>query len=248
MTEAFVRIPEERLAVLIGTKGEVKRAIEERSGARLDIDPEDNAVRVSSPPTADPWGALKARDVVLAIGRGFSPDRAFRLFRGEQYVTVLDMKEISGKRTKDAMRRIRARLIGERGRARERVEDLSGCSVSIYGSSVALIGTAEQLERGVRGIRLLLRGSEHSAVFSYLERARERAMIGPEAPPGTLDEDEPLTVGSFRSGPSPSSTSPGGKGSKGTGAKGPVGPPRGKADDEDGDDLEDDEDDDDLDA
>lgn len=196
MTETFVRIPEERVAVLIGTGGVVRKAIEEKSGAKLTIDVEDNSVMVTSPPTDDPWGAMKARDVVLAVGRGFSPERAFRLFRGETYLEVLDMKEVSGKRTKDAMRRLRSRLIGEHGRARERVEELSGCSVSVYGSSVALIGTAEQLERGVRGVKLLLRGSEHGAVFSYLERARQRAITAPEEPgtsglnlPGLEEED-----------------------------------------------------------
>ena len=182
MTEVFVRIPEERIAVLIGTGGAVKKAIEEKSGAHLDIDRDDNSVLVTAPPDVDPWGALKARDVVLAVGRGFSPERAFRLFRGEMYLEILDMKEISGKRTKEAMRRLRARLIGERGRARERVEELSGCLVSVYGSAVALIGSAEQLDRGVRGVKLLIRGSEHGTVFSYLERARQRALTAPEEP------------------------------------------------------------------
>lgn len=195
MTEVFVRIPEERLAVLIGTGGAVKKAIEEKSGAHLEIDRDDNSVLVTSPPTEDPWGALKARDVVLAVGRGFSPERAFRLFRGETYIEILDMKQISGKRTKEAMRRLRARLIGESGRARTRVEELSGCSVSVYGSTVALIGDPEQLERGVRGVKLLIQGSEHGAVFSYLERARQRALTAPEEPtlpdsgPGMADLD-----------------------------------------------------------
>ncbi len=177
-----MRIPEERIAVLIGTGGAVKKAIEEKSGAHLNIDRDDNSVLVTAPPDVDPWGALKARDVVLAVGRGFSPERAFRLFRGEMYLEVLDMKEISGKRTKEAMRRLRARLIGERGRARERVEELSGCLVSVYGSAVALIGSPEQLDRGVRGVKLLIRGSEHGTVFSYLERARQRALTAPEEP------------------------------------------------------------------
>lgn len=180
MTELHVRIPEERLAVIIGTGGVVKRSIEEKSKAKLEIDREDGSVRITSPGDVDPWGAMKARDVVLAVGRGFSPERAFRLFQGENYLGVISMKEISGKRTKEAMRRLRARLIGEGGSARSRLEELSGCSVSIYGASVALIGTAEQLERGERGVRLLLRGSEHGAVYSYLERARQRDLQAPE--------------------------------------------------------------------
>jgi ribosomal RNA assembly protein len=173
MTRLFIRIPEERLAVLIGEKGSVKKSIEERANARLDIDVDDSSVTITAPETEDPWGAMKAFDVVLAIGRGFSPQRAFRLFTGESYITVLDLKGVSGKRTKDAMHRIRSRLIGTAGKARTRLEELSGCSVSVYGSHVALIGATDELERGTRAMMMLLRGSEHSTVFGFLEGARK---------------------------------------------------------------------------
>lgn len=185
MTRLFLRIPEERIAVLIGEKGITKKAIEQRSGARLDLDTDDASVAITAPETDDPWGALKAHDVVLAIGRGFSPQRAFRLFTGETYITVLDMKDVSGKRTKDAMHRIRARLIGSAGKARERLEELSGCSVSVYGKSVALIGNTEQLERGTRAMMMLLRGSEHSSVFGFLEGARRSSERSEESAYGT---------------------------------------------------------------
>ncbi len=186
MTRLFVRIPEERIAVVIGAEGGTRKAIEERSGAKLQVDPDDSSVEITSPETADPWGAMKAHDVVVAIGRGFSPQRAFRLFTGENYLTVLDMKEVSGKRTKEAMRRIRSRLIGTSGRARERLEELSGCFVSIAGYHVALIGSVDELERGTRAMTLLLRGSEHSTVFGFLESARRVAATN-----AALDEDRP---------------------------------------------------------
>lgn len=177
MVEMFLRIPEDRMAVLIGVGGATKKAIEERSGARLEVESGSGEVRVTGPEEGDPWGTLKARDVVLAIGRGFSPERAFRLFKGETYLSVLNMREVTGKRDKMAVRRIRARLIGERGKARERLEELSGCSISIYGYHVAIIGNAEELERGTRALTLLLRGSEHSTVFGYLAGERERSAL-----------------------------------------------------------------------
>ncbi|MCL4325020.1 MAG: KH domain-containing protein [Candidatus Thermoplasmatota archaeon] len=176
MTELFVRIPEDRLAVLIGVGGVAKKAIEDRSGAHLEIDTADGSVRITSPPDSDPWGALKARDAVVAIGRGFSPQRALRLLTGENYITVLNMREVTGKRDKNAVRRIRSRLIGEKGKARERLEELSGCSISIYGYHVAIIGSAEELERGTRALTMLLRGSEHATVFGYLAGERQRSV------------------------------------------------------------------------
>jgi len=72
--EEFVRIPKERVAVLIGKKGKTKREIEERTGTRIEVDSETGEVFITSTEkTRDPLAVWKARDVVLAIGRGFSP-------------------------------------------------------------------------------------------------------------------------------------------------------------------------------
>jgi ribosomal RNA assembly protein len=176
MSVLFVRIPEDRLGALIGPKGETKRTIERSTDTRIDVDPDDETVRVSSADEGDPTGVLKARDVVLAVGRGFSPPRAMRLLDPDTYLDILDIKETTGKHEKDALRRIRSRVIGAHGRARERIEELSGCSVSVYGTTVALIGKEEQLERAGRAVRLLLRGSEHSTVFHMLVRMRREAL------------------------------------------------------------------------
>ena len=177
MPTLFVRIPEERIGVLIGPGGRTKHAIEERTRTSVEIDPEDGEVSLTSRIEGDPYGVLKARDIALAIGRGFSPDRALRLLRDGTMFAVLDIKIETGKRRKSALRRIRARIIGTHGRVRERIEELSGCFVSVYGSTVALIGEEAQLERARRAIELLLRGSEHSTVFHLLARLRSDAAL-----------------------------------------------------------------------
>lgn len=186
MPVLHARIPEDRVAVLIGAGGSTKRTIADRTRTTVEIDADDGDVRVSGPET-DPMGVLTARDIVLAIGRGFSPERAMRLLREDTFLGILDIKLTTGRREKSALRRIRARVIGTRGRARARIEELSGCSMSVYGSTVALIGTEEQLERASRAVELLLRGSEHSTVFHLLARLRrdaaiEEAMAGPPVP------------------------------------------------------------------
>jgi ribosomal RNA assembly protein len=177
MPVLFVRIPEDRVGVLIGTGGQTKTAIESRTSTSLDVDAGEGAVRVSAPDDGDPMGALQARDLVLAIGRGFSPQRAWRLTKENTYLGVIDIKRVTGKREKAAMWRIRSRLIGVGGRARSRMEDLSGCSISVYGNTVALIGDEKQLERATRAVEMLLRGSEHSVVFHMLARQRTDAAL-----------------------------------------------------------------------
>ena len=186
MPVLYARIPEDRVGVLIGTGGRTKQEIARRTRAQIDVRAEDGEVEIRSADT-DPDAALRARDIALAIGRGFSPPRAFRLAREGTMLAVLDIKFETGKREKAALRRIRARVIGTRGRARERLEELSGCSVSVYGSTVALIGDADQLERARRAVELLVRGSEHSTVFHMLARLRFSAALADATEP---DEDQ----------------------------------------------------------
>jgi ribosomal RNA assembly protein len=187
MPVLYARVPEDRIAVLIGAGGRTRRTIAERTSASLEIDTEDGEVRIEGP-DSDPMGALRARDIVLAIARGFSPERAMRLLKENTYLGVLDIKFTTGKHEKSALRRIRSRVIGTKGRARARIEELSGCSVSVYGSTVALIGEEEQLERATRAVEMLLRGSEHSTVFHLLARLRRDAAIA-EATAGPDDAD-----------------------------------------------------------
>jgi len=185
MPTLFARIPEDRVAVVIGPGGRTKKAIAAATATELEIDSGEGEVSVSGPDT-DPMGVLKARDIVLAIGRGFSPERAFRLLKDDTYLGIVDIKAATGRREKSVLRRVRSRVIGTRGRARSRIEELSGCSISVYGSTVALIGEEDQLDRATRALELLLHGSEHSTVFHLLARLRRDAeldeALGPSGP------------------------------------------------------------------
>ncbi|MFI5417505.1 MAG: KH domain-containing protein [Candidatus Lutacidiplasmatales archaeon] len=189
MPVLYVRIPEDRVGAVIGPGGRTKRQIEVATHTAVEIDAVEGEVRVSNPDDGDPISAMKARDIVLAIGRGFSPNRAFRLLKDDAYLGVIDIKRVTGHREKPAMRRIRARLIGAEGKARERIEYLSGCSMSIYGSTVALIGQEAQLERATRAVELLLRGSEHSAVFHLLARMKREDALAQATGPEEIPDD-----------------------------------------------------------
>jgi len=187
MPTLYARVPEDRVAVVIGPGGRTKRTIAAATSTELEVDAEEGEVCVRGPDT-DPMGVLKARDIVLAIGRGFSPERAMRLLKENTFLGVLDIKFATGHREKSALRRIRSRVIGTRGRARERIEELSGCSMSVYGSTVALIGEEEQLERATRAVELLVRGSEHSTVFHLLARLKRDDAVKEATLPDTVED------------------------------------------------------------
>lgn len=189
MPVLYARIPEDRIGALIGPGGATKRRIASGAHAELEVDAEEGEIRVRSPDD-DPGAALVARDIAIAIGRGFSPERALRLLRPGTMLAILDIKLETGKRRKTSLRRIRARVIGTGGRVRERLEELSGCSVSVYGSTVALIGDEGQLARARRAVELLLRGSEHSTVFHLLVRLRSDAALADATASPELDLPE----------------------------------------------------------
>ena len=176
MTTLYARIPEDRVGVLIGAGGRTRREIAEATSTEVLVDAKEGEVRISGPDT-QALRVMQARDIVLAIGRGFSPERAKRLLKDDTYLGILDIKVTTGHKEKAALRRIRSRVIGTRGQARARIEELSGCSMSVYGATVALIGQEDQLERATRAVELLLRGSEHSTVFHLLARLRRNAEI-----------------------------------------------------------------------
>jgi ribosomal RNA assembly protein len=164
-----VKIPQDRIGVLIGAGGETMREIEERAEVRLDIDSEEGSVRVEM--VGDPVVGLKGPDIVKAIGRGFAPEDALRLLDDDMMMfDVIDISAVS--RNKNDLKRHKGRLIGEGGRTRELMEDLTGASVTIYGSTLGVIGGPQQVEAVREAAEMLLDGAPHGAVYSFLERKR----------------------------------------------------------------------------
>lgn len=166
-----VRVPMERVAVLIGPKGEVRRYIEDRCGVSLDIDSADGSVVVHEEGAEDPFVAMRAGEIVKAIGRGFSPEHAFALPRDAFYSHLRDITDYFGKKP-NPVRGMRARLIGTGGKTRRVLEDLSECHISVYGDTVGIIG--DEWGSGVarRALDMLLSGSEHRTVYAFLEKMR----------------------------------------------------------------------------
>lgn len=121
----------------------------------------------------DPIDPFKAADIVLAIGRGFAPDRAMSLLGDDRSLHVIDLREFAGK-SPSQIERIKGRIIGERGRARRSMESLTGASISVYGRTVAVIGSTASLRMAVDAISSLSSGSMHGAVYGRLEAARRR--------------------------------------------------------------------------
>ena len=173
MPQLFVKIPKERIGVLIGPNGKTKREIEEKLNVTLEVDSEAGDVTINlNEDSTDPSQLFKARDIVLAIGRGFSPERAFRLLHDEDMMlTIIDLREIFG-RSKSDIRRVKGRIIGKEGKTRRIIEECAEVSISVYGHTVSIIGGMEQSEIAREAISMLIKGSQHATVYRFLQRKR----------------------------------------------------------------------------
>jgi ribosomal RNA assembly protein len=129
----FIRIPKERVGVLIGPEGKVKLDIEERLQVKLDIESESGGVQITlNEKATDPSLLIRAKDVVMAIGRGFAPDRAFRLIRNDETVfDLVDLRLIFGRSDSD-IRRVKSRIIGMNGKTRRTIEELSEADLVVW--------------------------------------------------------------------------------------------------------------------
>ncbi len=181
-----VNIPRERVGVLIGEKGSVKAGIESRLGVKLSVDSRDGTVIIDlAKPVregGDPVSLFKARDIVTAIGRGFSPERAFKLFEDGVILSVIDLSEYVG-RNPNNLNRVRARLIGTGGKTRRIISENCHVEISIYGDTVSIIGEYRDVQAAEEAILALVKGSPHGAVYRMVdEYARMRKMGGPPIP------------------------------------------------------------------
>lgn len=75
-------------------------------------------------------------------------------------------------KSSNAVRRMRGRVIGKDGRSRELIEELSEAYVSVYGNTIGIIGGSTELNIAKRAVEMLLDGSEHATVYSFLENSR----------------------------------------------------------------------------
>jgi ribosomal RNA assembly protein len=148
----------------------MKNLIEEKTKTELDIDSEAGTVTVVS--AEDPLLAMRVMDLVRAIGRGFSPERALALLDDEMLMLdVLDLSKMVA--TKNDMARMKGRIIGKDGRTREIMERLSGSKVSVYGKTVSLLGYPDQIRIARSAIEMLLDGAPHGSVYSFLEKKHQ---------------------------------------------------------------------------
>jgi ribosomal RNA assembly protein len=162
--EEIIKIPKERIAILIGTKGETTKAIYKKTKIHLNIDSGTGEVLIEG----EGEDFFKAVDIVKAIGRGFSPERAFNLSKKDCLLKIIEIPEFTGKNA-SAQEAKRGRVIGKHGQARKEIEKSTGAMISVYGKTVSIIADVKDIEKATDAVELLLQGSSHETVEHFLK-------------------------------------------------------------------------------
>ncbi len=164
-----IKIPKDRIGVLIGQDGQVKQQLEERANVTIDVNSEQGDVTITG---EDSLTLYEVKIIVQAIGRGFTPEEAFRLFNEENVFEQIDITEYTGK-SKKKLGRLKGRVIGEGGKSRKLIESLTETDIVIYGKTIGIIGEAESVSLARRAVEMLLDGAPHAPVYKMLETKRK---------------------------------------------------------------------------
>ncbi|MBA3749597.1 MAG: RNA-binding protein [Nitrosopumilus sp.] len=173
-----IKVSKDRIGAIVGKKGSVKSEIESKCNVHLNIDGESGDVIIGfkNEDLSIDLGVFKAAEIITAISKGFSPERAYSLLNDDNVLQFIDLREYAGKSI-NSLDRIKSRIIGEGGRSRRNLEDFTGAYLSVYGHFVGFIGNYEETTLAFNSVNMLCKGSSHKSVYQMLEEYRRKKKL-----------------------------------------------------------------------
>jgi ribosomal RNA assembly protein len=117
--------------------------------------------------------------VIGAIDIGFDSRVALLLQDPEYIIEKINLKSYV---KPSRMSTVKGRLIGRKGKAKNRLAQLTGCDIVIKNHTVVILGLTNDVDIASKAVRSLIKGSPHSSVFAFLEKSRkigkERELLG----------------------------------------------------------------------
>ncbi|MBS3749228.1 MAG: RNA-processing protein [Candidatus Thermoplasmatota archaeon] len=172
----YVRIPMDRIAVLIGHEGKTKQYIEQKTNIPIEINSETGEVTIDDHEIESPFIIFKVENIIKAIGRGFSPQQAFKLFHDDYDLFIFDIRDYVKKKSSH-IHRVKARIIGTDGKTKRILEEITGSNISIYGHTISVIGDIIDIDITKKAIDKLLQGSKHATVYRYVEQSMKELRL-----------------------------------------------------------------------
>jgi len=169
LARTYEPVPPESFEKVKGELGQVMGELRRRLGVRLTLDESNSRVLIEAEGEGDAANVLRARDIVRAIAIGFSPQDALQLLDEDYVLVVVDVTQVVGDK-ESHLRRVLGRVIGENGRARRTLEEITGTKIVVNDRGlVGIIGDYERSQIARHGVELLVQGRMHATVYRRLE-------------------------------------------------------------------------------
>lgn len=167
----YLSIPKERIGTLLGGSGKIKETIEKLLNVKISISSKGNdAGSIIIEGGVDCGSILKARDIVTAIGHGLNPEYALKLVEDDYIVVFIDITDHVP--TTKNLKRIKGRIIGENGKSKRNIEELTKTHIVIDDTNniVVIMGNYENVMLARDAIIKLIKGAEHGSVYRFIKR------------------------------------------------------------------------------
>lgn len=163
----YVKVPDDRLTLF--ENGNAKTTVENETEAKVSIDEEAKIVSVRHDNSVK---ELDAKRVIQAITNGFEVYEALKLSREPMnQLTTVNIRDMT--RNNKEFKRQKGRIIGENGRTKELISELTGASVSVYRDKVSIIGNDRDARKARYAVVSLIRGRPHQDVYRDLEKYKK---------------------------------------------------------------------------
>lgn len=115
-----------------------------------------------------------AEKVIDALNFGF-PFSTALLIKEENF--IFEIINIKDHTQRNDLHRVRARIIGTKGRTLQTLVQLTKCSFELKDNFIGIIGHPEYLENAQEAVISLIKGSKQSNVYAHLEKNQIKSVV-----------------------------------------------------------------------
>ena len=115
-----------------------------------------------------------AEKVIDALNFGFQFSIAILIKEEEFIFEIINIKDYT--KRKD-LERIRARIIGTKGKTLQTLHQLTKCWFELKENCVGIIGEPEHLENAQEAVISIIKGAKQSNVYNYLEKNQVKEVV-----------------------------------------------------------------------
>ena len=151
---------------------QVAKKLEDEFHVKITIDKQNNAVIIEPTESTMLDELMKVKSIIEAINYGFSPEDALELKNEDYILEVIDLRDYVDKDKINHLIRIKGRIIGENGKAKRVIQELTNTKIVIDERAVAIIGPYENVKAAREAIEMLIRGRQHATVYRWLQNWR----------------------------------------------------------------------------